>query len=90
MDTIETILLRLESSITNIDRRLTMLDGKLTYVEDIVRELPIKMLQLGKGCREAFQQTKTVIIRLKEYQESLGESLDEYGGVISASSFDWS
>ena len=82
----ETILTNVEENIKHIDRRLSMIEGKINFVEDIVRKLPIKMVQLGNGCKKAFEQTKQVINALKEHQENIGEALDTATGTLSEAS----
>lgn len=82
----QTILTKIEHSISQIDRRLITIEGKVNFVEDVVRKLPIKMMQLGKGCQKAFEQTKEVINALKEHQENIGEALDTATGTLSEAS----
>ena len=60
-----------------------------TKILERLASLEKKVIGLGHGCRRAFDQTKEVVNRLGEFQQHLGESLDEYGGVIEASTFDW-
>jgi archaellum component FlaC len=75
--------------LTKIDNKLETMDKRLEKIENAVEPLEDKVVNLGMACGKAFQQTKVVINALKDATENIGESLDEYGGVIEASSFDW-
>ena len=61
--------------------------AKLISVEDRLREMEKKTLQLGLACERAFQMTKHCIQELSEHQKDLNENLNEYGGIISDASW---
>ena len=83
-------IVKFEKMLVRISLRFDRLDKRFTKLERVILTLDKKVVALGQACGTAFNQTKVVINKLKEYQEELGESLDSYGGVIEASSFDWS
>ena len=77
-DLLNQVLVKLDK----LDRRVQQTNQKMGVIEH-------KVLALGQACGRAFEQTKTVVNCLKDATENIGESLDEYGGVIEASTFDW-
>ena len=78
----EDLLNKVLTKIEKLDRRVQQTNQKMAVLEH-------KVISLGQACGRAFEQTKTVVNSLKDATENIGESLDEYGGVIEASSFDW-
>jgi hypothetical protein len=49
--------------------------------------LEAKVIELGRGASRAFEMCKEVIETLARHQKEMTENLDEYGGVISQSSW---
>ena len=88
--------LRIGTQITKFEDLLKQILAKLEKLENQsknttgrIEQLEKKVTALGRACGGAFQQTKVVINALKEKTEELGESFDEYGGIIQDSTFDW-
>ena len=80
---------KFESLFDKVLKKLDQMEVKLTATNKKLDDVERKIMKLGHACGTAFEQTKVVINALKEHTESIGESLDEYGGVIEASTFDW-
>ena len=53
-----------------------------------VDKLDQKVHQLGQACGESFRQTKVVVEHLTEAVDGTRQDLSEYGGTISASTWD--
>ena len=64
----------------NITSKVSTLFEKIEFLEKTV-------VQLGKACGMAFNQTKEVVNKLAVGMEETREDLAEYGGVIEADSF---
>ena len=78
----EELLNQVLTKLEKLDRRVQQTNQKIAVLEH-------KIISVGQACGRAFDQTKTVINSLKDATQNIGESLDEYGGVIEASTFDW-
>ena len=64
----------------NITSKVSTLFEKIEFLENTV-------VQLGKACGMAFNQTKEVVNKLAVGMEETREDLAEFGGVIEADSF---
>lgn len=53
-----------------------------------VDKLEEKVHQLGRACGESFRQTKVVVEHLTEAVDGTRQDLSEYGGTITASTWD--
>ena len=61
--------------------------SKLMSIEERLREMEKKTLQLGMSCERAFQMTKPCVQELSEHQKELNDNLDTYGGVITSATW---
>ena len=64
-----------------VDRRLQDLGKGMVRLEKLT-------LEVGKACGEAFRRTKVVIEHLTEAVDDTRQDLSEYGGTITASTWD--
>ena len=80
---------KFEKNISNLNEKLDAVLKKLETQDRKISSLSKKVLQLGTSCRDAFRQTKEVVNHLSERQKELVSNLDEYGGVITESTFSW-
>ena len=60
---------------------------QLETLQDSVIQLGQRVNSLGCANSEAFKQVKTVCERLANVTDETRENLDEYGGIITASTF---
>ena len=78
---ISALLLQLASWQESVDKRLQDLGLKLERREKVT-------IGLAKACGEAFKQVKTVVEHLTEAVDGTRQDLSEYGGTITASTWD--
>ena len=78
---IEALLFQLAHWQESIDKRLQDLGEKMERMEKVT-------VQLGKACGSAFKQVKTVVEHLTEAVDGTRQDLSEYGGTITASTWD--
>ena len=81
--------MKFEELLNQVLTKLEKLDRRVQQTNQKIAVLEHKIISVGQACGRAFDQTKTVINSLKDATQNIGESLDEYGGVIEASTFDW-
>ena len=78
---IEALLFQLAQWQESIDKRLQDLGEKMERMEKVT-------VQLGQACGAAFKQVKTVVEHLTEAVDGTRQDLSEYGGTITASTWD--
>ena len=78
---LETVLFELMHWQKSVDKRLEHLGKAMERLEKVT-------VQLGKACGAAFGQTKVVIEHLTEAVDGTRQDLSEYGGTITASTWD--
>ena len=87
-------------TIQKFEKLLKTIGDDVKKIKEVVLELQTrlhadifrvqeKVEKLGAGCKRAFEQTKIVINKLSEHQQIIGESLDSYGGVIEAATWNF-
>ena len=81
LDCLADLLLALVDWQESVDKRLQHLGEKM-------EELGKVTVQLGRACGEAFKQTKVVVEHLTEAVDGTRQDLSEYGGTITASTWD--
>ena len=64
------------------------LKKRLTAIERKMEELAALVFQFGKATGTAFSQVKSVIEHLTKAVDETRQDLSEYGGVITASTWD--
>ena len=60
----------------------------IVHVSKQVDKLEDTVHQLGRACGESFRQTKVVVEHLTEAVDGTRQDLSEYGGTITASTWD--
>ena len=82
--------------IEKFEKLLETIGNDVKHIKVVVEKLAVrldplenKVEKLGGACKIAFEQTKVVINKLHQHQILIGESLDSYGGVIEASTWNF-
>ena len=81
MEKIEALLFEMAHWQGSVDKRLQDLGEKMERLGKVT-------IQLAKACGEAFKQVKTVVEHLTEAVDGTRQDLSEYGGTITASTWD--
>jgi len=80
---------KFEKLLKTIGDDVKIIKEVILQVQTRLQPLEEKVQKLGMGCKRAFEQTKIVINKLSEHQQIIGESLDTYGGVIEAATWNF-
>ena len=82
-------MLEMLEIIQKFQKMLETIGNDIKQIKTAVVTIESKLEKVGTGCKRAFEQTKVVINQLHENQRLIGESLDTYGGVIEAASWNF-
>jgi|TARA_B110000196_G_C21053614_1_gene618670 septation ring formation regulator EzrA len=82
-------MLEMLEIIQKFEKMLETIGNDIIQIKTAVARIECRLEKVGTGCKRAFEQTKVVINQLHENQQLIGESLDTYGGVIEAASWNF-